>query len=36
MGICLMERFFERLLLLKKTSTFAGVPSEDLHIVVAD
>lgn len=31
-----MERFFERLLLLKKTSTFAGVPSEDLRIVVAE
>lgn len=31
-----MDRFFERLLLLKKTSIFAGVASEDLRVVVAE
>ena len=31
-----MESFFERLLLLKKTSAFAEVPSEDLRVVVAE
>lgn len=31
-----MERFFERLLLLKKTSAFCEVASEDLRVVVAE
>ncbi len=31
-----MEKFFERLLLLKKTSTFADVSSDDLRFVVAE
>jgi CRP/FNR family transcriptional regulator, cyclic AMP receptor protein len=31
-----MERFFERLLLLKKTGTFADVATDDLRYVVAE
>jgi len=31
-----MERFFERLLLLKKTGTFADVNTDDLGVVVAE
>ena len=31
-----MERFFERLLWLKKTSTFADVATDDLRVVVAE
>lgn len=31
-----MERFFERLLLLKKTGTFADVVTDDLSVVVAE
>lgn len=31
-----MERFFERLLLLKKTGTFADVTTDDLSVVVAE
>lgn len=31
-----MDRFFERLLLLKKTGTFADVTTDDLSVVVAE